>query len=186
MAQVKIGENPETIDQGSLLELESTTRTLVLTRISESQMQSLTPTTGALVYNTDSGCIFYFDGVKWVNLCGVSSGIQFNENGDGTFTLDIGNGFPITFNGSSETITSIADNGDGSYTYINESGEETVISINGAANISFNDLNGDGTFTLDDGTNPPITINSENETITLLLVMEMGPIPTLMKVVKKL
>ena len=82
--------------------------------------------------------------------------------------MDDGTNPPITINSENETITTLVSNGDGSYTYINESGEETVISINGAANISFTD-NGDGTFTLDDGTNPPITINSENETITTLV-----------------
>ena len=35
MAQVKIGDNLQTIDGASLLELESTSRTLVLTRVTQ-------------------------------------------------------------------------------------------------------------------------------------------------------
>ena len=154
IAQVKIGENPENIEQGSLLELESTNRTLVLTRVSESQMQAINPSIGALVYNTDSNCIFYFDGSIWLNLCSKSSGVELLENGDRTYTFDTGNGVPITFDGAEETITTIIDNSNGSFTYTNESGDEATIMTNESSNFSISD-NGDGTFTIDDGVNQP-------------------------------
>lgn len=68
-AQVKIGENLQVIDPASLLELESTQRTLVLTRVSTVQMNAITPLNGAVVYNTDVNCIFVYTGQVWRSLC---------------------------------------------------------------------------------------------------------------------
>lgn len=68
-AQVKIGDNLQTIDGSSLLELESTSRALVLTRVTQAQMNAISPLHGALVYNTDVDCVFVFDGLVWENLC---------------------------------------------------------------------------------------------------------------------
>ncbi|NKI30325.1 hypothetical protein [Croceivirga thetidis] len=68
-AQVKIGQNPQSLNPASILELEDDNKALVLTRISNANMNSMNPLQGALVYNTDVGCIFYFDGLVWDNLC---------------------------------------------------------------------------------------------------------------------
>ncbi|MBU2995013.1 hypothetical protein KO500_01140, partial [Cellulophaga baltica] len=68
-AQVKIGDNPEIIDTGSLLELNSIDKALVITRVSTAQMQNMTPLQGAVVYNTDDACVNYFDGTEWINIC---------------------------------------------------------------------------------------------------------------------
>ncbi len=70
--QVKIGDNPQAIDPGSVLELESAERVLVITRVSTAEMNAITPLQGALVYNTDLQCVHYFNGAAWVNLCGES------------------------------------------------------------------------------------------------------------------
>ncbi|MBS9463273.1 hypothetical protein KIM67_12715, partial [Flagellimonas sp. 389] len=67
--QIKIGENPQTLDPASVLELESTSRVLVITRLTDTQMNNITPLRGALVYNTDEECIHYYDGIQWVNIC---------------------------------------------------------------------------------------------------------------------
>ncbi|MDG1570788.1 hypothetical protein OZ410_00560, partial [Robiginitalea sp. M366] len=67
--QVKIGDNPQTIDPASLLELESTNRVFVINRMTGAQMTAITPSPGALVYNTDEDCLFYFDGAAWINIC---------------------------------------------------------------------------------------------------------------------
>ena len=69
IAQVKIGDSPETLDSTSLLELESNSKVLVISRMSEAEMLALSPLQGAMVYNTDSSCIFYYDGTIWNNLC---------------------------------------------------------------------------------------------------------------------
>ncbi len=68
-SQVKIGDNPQTLHPASILELEGNSRALVLTRVTDGQMAGITPLNGALVYNTDADCIFYFDGRQWINLC---------------------------------------------------------------------------------------------------------------------
>ncbi|WP_343487730.1 hypothetical protein [Allomuricauda sp. d1] len=68
-AQVKIGDNPQTIDPASVLELESSSRVLVISRMNSAQMNSLSPLRGALVYNTDTQCVHYFEGAQWINLC---------------------------------------------------------------------------------------------------------------------
>ncbi|RKN78407.1 hypothetical protein D7Z94_19510 [Ulvibacterium marinum] len=77
--QIKIGDNPQNIDPASVLELESDSRVLVITRINTQQMESIVPNPGALIYNTDTQCIHYFDGTQWANLC---------ESADLTFTAD--------------------------------------------------------------------------------------------------
>ncbi len=85
--QIKIGDNPEILDTNSLLELESDSKVLVISRMSEAQMLALTPLQGAMVYNTEASCIFYFDGSNWNNLCegGSTSAISWG-NIAGTIT----------------------------------------------------------------------------------------------------
>ena len=68
-AQVKIGDNPQSIDPASLLELESSDRVLVITRVSTAQMNAINPSLGAIVYNTEAQCLFYYDGTEWRNIC---------------------------------------------------------------------------------------------------------------------
>ncbi|AWX45365.1 Glycoprotein gp2 [Flagellimonas maritima] len=67
--QIKIGENPQNLDPASVLELESTSRALVITRVTDTQMNNIVPLRGALVYNTDQECIHYYNGIGWVNIC---------------------------------------------------------------------------------------------------------------------
>ena len=68
-AQVKLGDNPQSIDPASLFELESTDQVLVITRVSNAELQAITPSMGALAYNTDEKCLFYHNGEVWINLC---------------------------------------------------------------------------------------------------------------------
>ena len=68
-AQVKLGDNPQSIDPASLFELESTDQVLVITRVSNAELQAINPSMGALAYNTDEKCLFYHNGDAWINLC---------------------------------------------------------------------------------------------------------------------
>ncbi|QCW99135.1 hypothetical protein FGM00_03025 [Aggregatimonas sangjinii] len=77
--QVKIGDNPQTIDPAAVLELESTSMALIITRVTTEQMEAIIPGQGALVYNTDTACVHYYDGTAWVNLC---SGANVNISAD--------------------------------------------------------------------------------------------------------
>jgi hypothetical protein len=75
IGQIKIGDNPQNIDPTSVLELESNSRVLVITRITTEQMNAITPLPGAVVYNTDLQCIHYYDGTQWINVCEEVGGI---------------------------------------------------------------------------------------------------------------
>ncbi len=168
LAQVKIGENPNVIDEASILELESASRALVISRVSAAEMQGIAPLQGAIVYNTTDQCVFYYDGGTWNNLCSNSGiNLSFVDNGDGTYTIDIGNG-PVTFNGAPESISTLVDNGDGSYTYTDETGGETTIVSSGSGGTIITD-NGDGTYTVNDGANPPFTFDGAPESVTTLV-----------------
>ena len=135
-SQVKIGANPETIDSGSILELESNSKALVLPRLSNEQMSGLNPLNGALIFNTDTSCLHYYGANQWTNLCTVLSGIRFTDNGDGTVTLEDGQGDEITFNGADDTVTTLIDNMNGTYTYTNEAGNPTVLNVADNQNLS--------------------------------------------------
>ena len=75
IGQIKIGDNPQNIDATSVLELESNSRVLVITRINTAQMNAIVPSAGAIVYNTDLQCIHYYDGAQWINVCEEVGGI---------------------------------------------------------------------------------------------------------------
>ncbi|CAM4351532.1 hypothetical protein [Zobellia nedashkovskayae] len=115
-SQVKIGDNINQIDAASLMELESSTRVFVVTRVTNAQMNSIIPLNGALVFNTDQNCLFQYKGNIWSSLC-----------------VNIAAG---------ETITALLDNNDGTVTYTNEAGISAVIS---KANLVDN-LDGSYTF----------------------------------------
>src|SRR5690606_9822172 len=72
--QVKIGDNPQNLDSASILELESTSRALVISRVTTAQMNAIAPLRGAMVYNTDTDCLYYYNGSNWINLCEASGG----------------------------------------------------------------------------------------------------------------
>ncbi|MFX0557359.1 beta strand repeat-containing protein [Maribacter sp. CXY002] len=78
-AQIKIGDNPQNIDPASVLELESNSRVLVITKATTDQMTAITPQRGGLVYNTDTNCIHYYTGTEWINLCDAASFIITND-----------------------------------------------------------------------------------------------------------
>ena len=115
-SQVKIGENPQDINEFSLLELESETQTLVISRLSNEQLLTVTPLAGAIVYNTDENCVFFYDGTVWNNLCNSSL---------------IDNGDPSTPGGSETTVgVSVVNNNDGTFTVVTEDGETFTINTN--------------------------------------------------------
>ncbi|MCR9227705.1 MAG: hypothetical protein NXH90_09835, partial [Flavobacteriaceae bacterium] len=111
MAQVKIGDNPQNLDPASLLELESTTRALVITRVTDAQMSTINPLRGAIVYNTDQGCLHYYDGMAWINICEVL---------DDSFSVSTRDDYMsqlYTDTVDSTVVVTATDNGDGSINY---------------------------------------------------------------------
>jgi hypothetical protein len=76
IAQVKIGDNPETINVNSLLELESTNKGFLPPRVALNNLASSAPLTaavaeGTLIYS-DGGTLpdgyYFWNGTKWVSL----------------------------------------------------------------------------------------------------------------------
>lgn len=75
-AQVKIGNNPNSIDANSLLELESTNKGFLAPRVTLTSISSVSPLTGTvpagmLVYNSAGSLTFgyyYWDGTEWKKL----------------------------------------------------------------------------------------------------------------------
>ncbi|WP_139150417.1 hypothetical protein, partial [Flagellimonas zhangzhouensis] len=130
-AQVKIGNNPQLLDPASILELESTNRVLVITRVTNAQMNSINPLRGALVFNTDEECIHYFNGTSWVNIC---------EELDNSFTVSTRADFLGALNPNARDSTVVitsSTNLDDSVNYNFEVGQIT------GANIIDQSINGD-------------------------------------------
>ncbi len=70
LAQVKLGGVPP-VSPHTLLELESTNKGLLLTRMTTAQRNNITPlVNGLVIYNTDNNCIEYTDtNARWHSLC---------------------------------------------------------------------------------------------------------------------
>ena len=122
-AQVKIGDTPQNLNPASLLELESTSRALVITRVTDAQMSSISPLRGALVYNTDQNCLHYYDGTAWINIC---------EALDDSFTVSTRDDYMSQLYSNtldSTVVITTTDNGDGSTNYNFEVGEITGSNI---------------------------------------------------------
>lgn len=141
-AQIKIGDSPSIINNSSLLELESTGKVLVITRVNNEEMMAITPLTGGMVYNSDENCIFYFNGANWVNLCNATNLEEFNE-----------------------TITSLISNADGTFTYTNEEGTQTILPVKESSLVN----NNDGTYTFTRVGENPVIFNGAPETTTTLI-----------------
>ena len=68
-AQVKIGDNPTTVNPNSILELESTTKGLLLPRISNTQMQAMQNVpAGMLVYSSTDNVLYIRTNSAWITL----------------------------------------------------------------------------------------------------------------------
>jgi len=72
--QVKIGDNPNTINSSAILEIESTNKGLLMPRLTEAQRDAIaSPIAGLMIYNSENNCMEYFDGTLW-------SGCIFGES----------------------------------------------------------------------------------------------------------
>nr|WP_299488840.1 hypothetical protein [uncultured Allomuricauda sp.] len=141
--QIKIGDNPQALDPSSVLELESSSRVLVITRVSDAQMNTISPLPGALVYNTDQGCIHYYDGTDWINIC---------EALDNSFTVSTNAVFNQFARDSTVVVTQTDDNYNFEVNLI--TGDNIVpTSINGDVHIQPSSVTGgllqDATITFD-------------------------------------
>jgi hypothetical protein len=85
-AQVKIGDNPTTVGASSLLELESTTKALLITRVPNTASIAA-PVNGMLIYDISSSCVKGYQNGAWTDCIGSNSLInailvQIGNEGD--------------------------------------------------------------------------------------------------------
>ncbi len=73
IAQVKVGDNPTTIDPSAVLEIESTTKGMLTPRMTEAQRTAIaSPATGLTVYQTDATAgFYYYNGTAWEKLSSI-------------------------------------------------------------------------------------------------------------------
>jgi hypothetical protein len=69
-AQVKIGDNANTINSSSMLELESTNKALLITRVASTTAVT-SPINGMVVYDISSSCIKAYQGGVWSGCLGI-------------------------------------------------------------------------------------------------------------------
>ncbi len=69
-AQLKLGNNPGTINPSAILEMETTSKGLLIPRMTATEMAAIsTPANGLMVYNTDESCFFVYRVSVWRSLC---------------------------------------------------------------------------------------------------------------------
>ncbi len=108
LAQHKIGDNSLVIDSASILELESTDRGFLISRLTSTQRNGQSAwKAGHLIYNTTDSCLQIFNGISWECLV---QGILIDSTVykyDGILTSDrtinLG-GNRLTFDGSSDVV----------------------------------------------------------------------------------
>ncbi|MCP9764023.1 hypothetical protein EGI31_13790, partial [Lacihabitans soyangensis] len=110
-AQVKVGDNPTVINPNAVLEMESTTKGLLLPRMTTAQRTAIVaPTAGLQVYDTDTKTNWFHNGTIWVNT-NVTSGSKWTNDptntevkltnlSDGTTARPAESGFLIKDNGN--------------------------------------------------------------------------------------
>jgi hypothetical protein len=82
-AQIKLGDNPGVLNPNALLELESSSKGLLLPRMNTTQQDAMaSPPNGMMIYNTDSACITIRGGGFWHSLCAEGNGKPWGTYGN--------------------------------------------------------------------------------------------------------
>lgn len=81
--QVKVGDNPNSIDGSAVFEVESTNKGVLIPRMTSAQRQAIaSPAAGLQVYDTNANALYYYNGTNWVEVSPSSnSSNMFNTNG---------------------------------------------------------------------------------------------------------
>jgi hypothetical protein len=93
-AQLKVGDNPTSINSSAILEIESTSKGLLLPRMTTTQRDASikTPSAGLLIYNTSTNALeLAISGSLWLNILtgvttAVASGTTTSVGGTGVGT----------------------------------------------------------------------------------------------------
>lgn len=105
--QGQIGIGSSTINQTAQLDITSTTKGVLIPRLTKSERDDITsPANGLMIFNTTTNCLNYYDtGVlKWLSLCGTFDPAQFDllscdppVGASGTYTEGIALGTNNTY-----------------------------------------------------------------------------------------
>lgn len=115
-AQVKVGNNPTTINANSVLEMESTNKGMLLPRLGLSSTSSFAPlaahVAGMTVYNTATAGdvtpgFYYNDGSKWVRIASLSGATPLNTTAGPLMTVTNGTGATFTAMGVAVDTTAL-------------------------------------------------------------------------------
>ena len=89
-SQVKFGDNPANIGTSSLLELESSNKALLITRVATTA-SILSPVNGMLIYDLSANCIKGYQNGVWTECLGLTTSelvlIQIGNEGDSPNTV---------------------------------------------------------------------------------------------------
>lgn len=93
-AQIKIGNNPTIINENAMLEVESTSKGILLPRLTTEQINAINNTTpGMLVYNSTINCIQIYSGNSWGCLSEAGAA-YFNFNCSSLPSISLSVGIP--------------------------------------------------------------------------------------------
>ena len=161
-AQQKISDGSTTGESAlpnkdAMLELESKFKGLLFSRVelisttNPAPLQGNKHVAGMMVYNTVSSNdvrpgIYYNDGSKWV-AAGSSTGATNITYNPSTYEISYidANGNSVIINlaevvKKNETLTTLVNNGNGTYTYTSENGTKTTINVPADVINNFNDI----------------------------------------------
>ena len=145
-AQVKIGNNPNSIDANSLLELESTNKGFLPPRVALNSVSSVSPLTGTvpasmLVYSTGGTLTdgyYYWDGAKW-NLLATGNLKVVSKTANATLLKT--ETFVLASNDITLTLPTITSGDDGlSITVKNVGSHTDLITIQGNSGATIDDV----------------------------------------------
>lgn len=166
--QIKIGDNPHIIDDGSLIEMESKDKALVIPRMTTAERDNIpTPLKGAIIFNLDENCLQVNIGTPaapdWV--CpneSQATGIINTVLGNRIGTYVNNEGFETDF---FESVTEVNEVSDGVYVFTNELGETDTISTNETVTTMIQNADGSYSYINEEGVSTLINIS---ETVTSL------------------
>jgi hypothetical protein len=90
-AQLKVGDNPNTISSSSVLEMESTNKGMLVPRMSTAQRTAIVaPALGLLVYDNVTNSFWQFNGTVWVELSNywVKTGNDISNTNSGNVGIN--------------------------------------------------------------------------------------------------
>ncbi|HYF32085.1 MAG TPA: hypothetical protein VD993_13270 [Chitinophagaceae bacterium] len=142
-AQVKIGNNPSTINSNSLLELESTNKGFLPPRVALNSVSSVAPLTGTvpagmLVYSADGSLtdgFYYWSGTEWK---GVGSNKSNVVSKTADATLAKSENFVLASNDVTITLPVVTASDNGMEITVKNIGSHTdlvIVAANGSATI---------------------------------------------------